>query len=191
MITLEAIDQGAAHALKHAHLPALTPLMVGLIYLGSAYVVPVLALLAGGAMAARGLLRPALLLLGTVAAAFGLTYATKAVVNRPPPNLSWGLVKSAEPMAEVSTRSFPSTSALASAALFGSLALLLAHRAGPRLRRWLAVGGFVVPFLVGFACLYAGHNYVSDVLAGWAAGAALALLCGRAERAREGGETHA
>ncbi len=180
MITLEAIDQGGIHPFRHLRdaLPWLMPVVIGLVYLGSRYVVLGVALLAGGVMAARGLRRPAVLLLVTVGVALGLGYATQVVVDRPRPNNAW------EVAAPLDARSFPSTTALAAAALFGSLALLLARRATPgRARAALLAAGFVLPLLAGAACLVAGHNYVSDVLAGWAAGAALALLCGRADEA--------
>jgi undecaprenyl-diphosphatase len=175
----EATDLGAVHGIhNYAYFPWMKPGLVVLVYLGSRYVVPALALLAAVGLVARGLRRPALLLLLTVAAAFGLGYAAKVLVSRAGPNVEW------RPLDPEDIKSFPSLNALTSAALFGALALLLARRTPPgRGRVGLLAVGFVLPFLVGVACLFAGHNYVTDVVGGWAAGAALALACAWADEA--------
>ncbi len=176
-MSLESIDQGALHGIhNNAFLPWLTPAMVVFFYLGSRYVVVAGTLLVGAFLAARGRHRSALLLLLTVAAAFGLGYATQVVVNRPVFNAGWA------PVPQQDGKSFPSLNALTSAAFFGSLALLLAgHLPRGGRRRWLLVAGFLPPFLTGVACLYAGHNYPSDVIGGWLAGAALAQVCAWAD----------
>lgn len=178
-MSLESIDQGALHGIhNNAFFPWLTPLMVVFFYLGSRYVVVVATLVAGVFLVARGRRRSALLLVVTVAAAFGLGWATQFVVNRPLFNPEWA------PVPQQEAKSFPSLNALTSAAFFGSLALLLTRDLpqGSR-RRWLLVAGFLPPFLTGVACLYAGHNYPSDVIGGWLAGVALAQACAWADEA--------
>jgi membrane-associated phospholipid phosphatase len=174
MITPEVIDRGAIHALGHfkEFLPAARPVIVGLVYLGSLYAVAGITLVASAGLLLRGQHRAALLLLCTVGLALGLSCATQMVVARDRPNIGWAPV---EPLDQLS---FPSSNALMSAALFGSLALLLAHRTrSARARGGLRAGGILLPFLLGVACLLAGHNFVTDVLAGWAGGASLALAC--------------
>ena len=83
-----------------------------------------------------------------------------------------------DPLATESTFSFPSGHALVSLAVYGSIALVLARRLRRRGDRFLlfAATGLLV-LAVGFSRLYLGVHFLSDVLAGFAAGAAwLALL---------------
>jgi membrane-associated phospholipid phosphatase len=84
----------------------------------------------------------------------------------------------ADPLATEGTFSFPSGHALVSLAVYGALALLLARRISSHRRRTLlfALTALWVA-LIGFSRLYLGVHFLSDVLAGFAAGAAwLALL---------------
>jgi membrane-associated phospholipid phosphatase len=83
-----------------------------------------------------------------------------------------------DPLATESTFSFPSGHALVSLAVYGSIALLLARRISSPPRRLLLLGGTGLLILaIGFSRLYLGVHFLSDVLAGFAAGAAwLALL---------------
>lgn len=83
-----------------------------------------------------------------------------------------------DPLATESTFSFPSGHALVSLAVYGSIALVLARRLSRRGDRVLLLGatGLLV-VAIGFSRLYLGVHFLSDVLAGYAAGAAwLALL---------------
>jgi membrane-associated phospholipid phosphatase len=83
-----------------------------------------------------------------------------------------------DPLATESTYSFPSGHALVSLAVYGSIALVLAQRVRARGRRLvlLAAAGALV-IAIGFSRLYLGVHFLSDVLAGYAAGVAwLALL---------------
>lgn len=84
----------------------------------------------------------------------------------------------ADPLAIESTFSFPSGHALVSFAVYGSIALVLARRIRSRRRRivlFAATGVWVAA--IGFSRLYLGVHFLSDVLAGFAAGAAwLAFL---------------
>lgn len=172
MVLLEAMDQGALHVFRHVHFPWLTSLVLKLTHLGDRSVVLVLALLAGAVLASLRGWRPAVLLLTAVGISLGLAPATKALVDRPRPNASW----SPPPLPQ--SKSFPSGHALNACALYGSLALLLRRRTQRRrVRRALSVGGFLLPFLIGVTRLYLGYHYVTDVVAGWAAGASLALAC--------------
>jgi undecaprenyl-diphosphatase len=171
MNMLEAMDQGAVHALRHVLLPWTKQVFVNLSYLGDPYVVAGLTLFAAGALAGWRRGKQAVLLLCTVAVAFGLAYGGKALVNRQRPNVpDWS------PLPTPPTSSFPSEHALMATALYGTLALLLRRqttRMAPRF--WLVIGGFELPFLAGLMCLFLGLNYVTDVVAGWAGGASLAF----------------
>ncbi len=81
-------------------------------------------------------------------------------------------------LTDISTASFPSGHSMISSVAYLTLAALLA-RAAPDLATkiyFLAVA-VVLIFLIGFSRLYLGVHYPSDVLAGWAAGSAWAILC--------------
>jgi len=83
-----------------------------------------------------------------------------------------------DPLSTESTYSFPSGHSLVSLAVYGSIALVLARRLRTRAQRAVllsAVGLLVAA--IGFSRLYLGVHFLTDVLAGFAAGAAwLALL---------------
>jgi undecaprenyl-diphosphatase len=83
-----------------------------------------------------------------------------------------------DPLATESTYSFPSGHALVSLAVYGSIALLLARRLQtPRRRALLVAGVALLVIAIGFSRLYLGVHFLSDVLAGYAAGVAwLSLL---------------
>jgi membrane-associated phospholipid phosphatase len=83
-----------------------------------------------------------------------------------------------DPLATESTYSFPSGHALVSLAVYGSIALVLAQRLPTRGRRVLLLcGAGTLVLAIGLSRLYLGVHFLSDVLAGYAAGTAwLALL---------------
>ena len=83
-----------------------------------------------------------------------------------------------DPLATESTYSFPSGHALVSLTVYGSIALVLARRLPTRGGRVLLLAGAgVLVLAIGFSRLYLGVHFLSDVLAGYAAGTAwLALL---------------
>jgi membrane-associated phospholipid phosphatase len=84
----------------------------------------------------------------------------------------------ADPLATESTFSFPSGHALVSLAVYGALALVVARRlSSPAARALVLVGASLLVAAIGFSRLYLGVHFLSDVLAGFAAGIAwLALL---------------
>jgi len=83
-----------------------------------------------------------------------------------------------DPLATESTFSFPSGHALVSLAVYGSIALVLARRLSSHTQRALLLGATALLVIaIGFSRLYLGVHFLSDVLAGYAAGVAwLALL---------------
>jgi undecaprenyl-diphosphatase len=83
-----------------------------------------------------------------------------------------------DPLATESTFSFPSGHALVSLAVYGSIALVLARRLSTRARRAFLLGmTALLVVAIGFSRLYLGVHFLSDVLAGYAAGVAwLAVL---------------
>jgi undecaprenyl-diphosphatase len=71
--------------------------------------------------------------------------------------------------------SFPSGHAMASASIYGAIALVLATFF-PRLRMPIAITTIVLVFAIGLSRVYLCVHYSSDVMAGWILGAALPFL---------------
>jgi undecaprenyl-diphosphatase len=96
-----------------------------------------------------------------------LNLSLKEAFQRPRPSLF-------HEIATLHSYSFPSGHAMTSAAVYGSVAALLA-RAYPARRRAILLGACSLVFLIGLSRVYLGVHWITDVLAGWAAGAFIAL----------------
>jgi undecaprenyl-diphosphatase len=167
MDLFEAVDQGTAHYMVNLHRPWLTPVMIALTRLGDRPVLlaVVVAGLVGLLLTRRA--RQAAWFAGFCALAVLLTEGGKRLVDRPRFNARWA------PIATPESGSFPSAHALEAMVAYIGLGLVLG--AG-RTRKWLVALGCGLVFLIGVSRLYLGMNYLSDVLAGWAAGAILVRL---------------
>ncbi len=79
------------------------------------------------------------------------------------------------------TWSFPSGHSLASAAVYLTLSVVLAQQVTSRKGQVaLIAGAFLLSFLIGVSRIYLGVHYPTDVLAGWSAGTAWAIVCSAA-----------
>lgn len=116
-------------------------------------------------------LAAALFVFAAIAGGQILSSVLKLGIDRPRPDLVSHLV-------EVHTLSFPSGHAMLSAVTYLTLGALLTHILPDRATKlyvlFLAV---LVTFCVGVSRIYLGVHWPSDVLAGWCAGAAWAMLC--------------
>jgi undecaprenyl-diphosphatase len=101
-----------------------------------------------------------------------LTESVKVLIARERPQVKHPVVE------RPTSYSFPSGHALSSAAIYGVLALVAARHLARRWQRVVLVGGAVLlATLIGFSRMYLQVHYGSDVIAGFAAGWGLALLC--------------
>jgi undecaprenyl-diphosphatase len=132
--------------------------------------------------------RPATALLIFVAVAGGqvLSSLLKAGVDRPRPELVSHLVSE-------TSLSFPSGHAMLSAITYltlGSLAARFLH--GRTTKIYVLSLAVLTTLMIGISRIYLGVHWPSDVLAGWCAGFAWAMLCWLAARALERwrGQTH-
>jgi undecaprenyl-diphosphatase len=167
---LESLDQSFLNAILARRQPWLDPLMLAVTELGG----PVL--LTGALVVFTGLLlwqrqaRGAGLLVLAFVCSLILEQAIKPWVGRARPDI--GLALTAPP----ASPSFPSGHALGATCVYAGAALVAGPRLRPRPARRGAVAlGLSLAFLVGVSRLYLGVNYVTDVVAGWSAGLALAL----------------
>lgn len=113
----------------------------------------------------------AVLVLVATLGGYLLSYTLKNAINRPRPQIIPHL-------APVVSASFPSGHSMLSSVVYLTLGALLARTVAQRREKiyCIAVALFLT-ILIGFSRVYLGVHYPTDVLAGWSAGTAWALLC--------------
>lgn len=149
----------------------LEDLMRDVTALGSMVVLTFLSLAVTGFLILQGKRHTALLVVVAVGGGVLVSMLAKAGFDRPRPELvSHGT--------RVYTTSFPSAHSMMAAVVYLTLGALLA-RIQPRLslRVYLIGLAAVLTISVGFSRVYLGVHWPTDVLAGWALGAAWALGC--------------
>lgn len=115
--------------------------------------------------------REALLVLLTVGVGQVISSLLKLGIDRPRPDL-------VPHLAEVQTLSFPSGHAMMSAVTYLTLGTMLAGIAPSRPTKiYVLALAVLITLLVGVSRIYLGVHWPSDVLAGWCAGFAWAMLC--------------
>jgi len=81
-------------------------------------------------------------------------------------------------LTEVQTSSFPSGHSMMSAVIYLTLGVLLSRLVvGAVMRFYVVAVAMLLTALVGFSRVFLGVHYPSDVVAGWTAGLAWALIC--------------
>ena len=112
-----------------------------------------------------------LMMLGSVTSGIMVSQALKWGYSRPRPDLVPALT-------EVYSKSFPSGHAMMSAVVYLTLGVLCARTAIPRpAKAFLLSAAIALTTIVGISRVYLGVHWPTDVLAGWAGGAAWAILC--------------
>lgn len=139
--------------------------------LGSATVLVLILLLVVLYLLLAGRWAAALFAFLAVAGGQYLSSLLKLGIDRPRPDLVPHLT-------QVYTMSFPSGHAMLSAVTYLTLGSLLARVSPGRVLKGYALFVAVaITLLVGISRIYLGVHWPSDVLAGWCAGAAWAMLC--------------
>jgi undecaprenyl-diphosphatase len=139
--------------------------------LGSPALLLLFVLGVGGALLARRQYHAFVLMIVATLGARLLNVFLKEVFGRPRPDPTLHLT-------EVRSPSFPSGHAMDSAVIYLILAALLMRLVQPRALKLYFLGlAALLTFLAGFSRVYLGVHYPSDVLAGWVAGLAWAVLC--------------
>jgi undecaprenyl-diphosphatase len=173
-----AFDQAVLLALRTPGDPSnprgpgwLEELALDVTALGSAWLLTFLTLAVAGFLLLKRQRRMATLVVIAVGGAILLSTTLKRHFDRPRP----GLVPHS---VIVHTASFPSGHATKSAAVYLTLGALLA-RVQPqrRLKLYVLALAVMVTMMVGISRVYLGVHWPTDVLAGWAIGAAWALFC--------------
>ena len=139
--------------------------------LGSAPVLVIAVLAVVGFLALAKAWRPAIFTLAASGGGLILSSLLKYTVDRPRPDLvPHGNL--------VYTSSFPSGHSMMSAVVYLTLAALVTRLIQRKRLKGYALGvAVILTLLVGVSRVYLGVHWPSDVLAGWAAGAAWALGC--------------
>lgn len=139
--------------------------------LGSTTVLTSITIVAVGYLLVEQKRAAAILTLVSVAGGALTSNLLKYAFARPRPDLVAHLV-------EVQSLSFPSGHAMNSAVTFLTLGALLARfESRVRTRGFIISVAIALTVLVGISRVYLGVHYPTDVLAGWSAGAAWAMLC--------------
>lgn len=142
-------------------------IFVDVSYLGAQALIATLVLIAAVLIVRRDWSRLKLLIVACLGSAI-LNAALKAVFQRSRPEFAAEF--------DQTSWSFPSAHAMNSLVVYGLLAYWLAQRID-RARHWIFVGTVVLVAAIGYARIYLGVHYLSDVIAGYAAGATWLAVC--------------
>jgi undecaprenyl-diphosphatase len=138
--------------------------------LGSFAVFGLATLVTAGGLWLQGNRRAATVTLVAIVGAVGLNQALKALFDRARPDL-------VPHVARVVSASFPSAHAMLSAVVYLTLGALVAQvQVRRRVKGFVIACAVLLALAVGASRVYLGVHYPTDVLAGWAIGAAWACL---------------
>src|SRR5688572_9538787 len=169
--------------------PWLEEAMRDITALGSAPALVIAVLAVVGFLVLAKAWRPAIFTLAASGGGLILSSLLKYTVDRPTPDLvPHGNL--------IYTSSFPSGHSMVSAVVYLTLAALVSRMIERKRLKGYALGvAMILTLMVGVSRIYLGVHWPSDVLAGWAAGAAWALGCWliarRSEERRVGKECRA
>ena len=167
MQSLTALDTSLLDFFGSLQRPWLDPVVRGLTHLGDFWLLGSLALVFTIGLAVRGYRWSALGFALLCLFSLGLERTVKHLVQRPRPDVAWRLIDlPREP-------SFPSGHSLCSMAIYLTAGLILSQMWG---RRWPALVGLLLGFVVGLTRPYLGVHYPLDVVSGWVGGLVCAFI---------------
>jgi undecaprenyl-diphosphatase len=174
----QEVDERIMRSLRRSDQPgqpvgpeSLPGMMRDITALGSTVVLVLVVLAVAGFLLVRRQLHACALLVVASGGGALLNQGLKSLFSRPRPDLALHLT-------EVRSASFPSGHAMASAIIYLTLAAILATMVKPLTHRLYFLGlAALLTLAVGVSRVYLGVHYPTDVLAGWTAGLAWALLC--------------
>jgi undecaprenyl-diphosphatase len=168
---LDALDQDVLHGFQALHRPWLDRAMLDVSALGGVTVLTLVVIFAVGLLLALRRRRTAGFVLMAALGGVLLVWSVKHAVGRTRPHV-------AHPLVVELGKSFPSGHSMLSAVIYLTLALIAAAVIPARRVRAYVIGtSLLLAFLVGVSRMYLGVHYFTDVVAGWSAGLAWALLC--------------
>lgn len=147
-----------------------TMAMVDFTALGGTAVLTLLTLFISGFLLVSGKKVGAILVPISVAGAAIVMSTLKDLFARTRPDIVPHLV-------DITSESFPSGHAMVATAAYLTLGVIMAEASKRRIGAYVMISAVLVILLIGFSRVYLGVHYPTDVLAGWCAGAAWAMLC--------------
>ena len=164
------LDNRIANELhEHATRP-LTEFFEAVTTLGNGIVLAGVAAIAAYLLARRRYHPEAVLMVLAYGGAQVLSFSLKQAFRRDRPFFT-------DPLATLSTYSFPSGHATVSIAVYGALTLVLLRRLRGPARVLCFAAAVLLVSLIGFSRMYLGVHFLSDVLAGYSVGLAWLALC--------------
>lgn len=169
--TLVTVDAWVNAQVLYFRSPLANASMVTLTRFGGALFVLLVSLLVGAYLLFRRHVLEAAGLAASILGGEMLNVLLKVIVQRPrPPSVDW--------LVHAGGWSFPSGHAMMSVTFYGMIAYLLVRRLGSwRMKVFCITLSCLMVFLVGFSRIYLQVHYLSDVLAGFAAGLFWLTVC--------------
>lgn len=164
-----AFDTNVLLVIQQLQQPWLTPMMVLITDIGDPTVLVILCVIVSVWLVIRKHKSEAMTVAIAAFGALGLNFLLKQIFERNRPAL-WSRV------VEVKFYSFPSGHAMLSIVIYGILGYLLTTRY-PNQRGWMILATSVLIVLIGFSRMYLGVHWLTDVIAGYAAGFVWLVTC--------------
>lgn len=164
-----AFDTNVLFAVQQLQEPWLNPVMLGITTIGDPSVLVPLCLFASLWLLRQRQRSEAITIAIAAVGALGLNLLLKNLFERDRPEL-WART------VDVRYYSFPSGHAMLSMVIWGLFGYLLASRF-PKWRNHIVVATSVLILLIGFSRLYLGVHWLTDIVAGYAAGFVWLVAC--------------